>query len=185
MCCAVCCVLCAVLCAVFWIAGCVLCAVCCTAGCAGMGWDGVEWGGISWDVIWYAVLFYSHLSSALLYHAIPYSTITSTPPLPITHLSSALFQVTNRYARNLISMLLSKDPSRRPSPSRVLDHPFLSNKRYDALCCTLLLDDYDSVWLDVTVCGCLWTCVTVCDCMWMYARDWVWHISLQDHCVYH
>ena len=36
-------------------------------------------------------------------------------------------------------MLLSKDPIRRPSPSRVLDHPFLSNKRYLVPCFTFSL----------------------------------------------
>lgn len=37
-------------------------------------------------------------------------------------------QVTDRYARNLISTLLNKDPSRRPDSSRVLTHPFLTGR---------------------------------------------------------
>jgi serine/threonine protein kinase len=40
-----------------------------------------------------------------------------------------LSTVTDKYARNLLSLLLSRDPSKRPSPDRVLSHPFLSNKR--------------------------------------------------------
>jgi serine/threonine protein kinase len=40
-----------------------------------------------------------------------------------------LSTVTDKYARNLLSLLLSRDPSKRPSPDRVLNHPFLSNKR--------------------------------------------------------
>jgi hypothetical protein len=111
----------------------------------------------------HAMLCCSRISFALLYHAIPYSTITSTPTLSLTHLSYAPFQVTNRYARNLISMLLSKDPSRRPSPSRVLDHPFLSNKRYGTL--YFLRDKYYYMCLYVTVCYFIWLCVGVCGCV--------------------
>jgi serine/threonine protein kinase/Leucine-rich repeat (LRR) protein len=40
-----------------------------------------------------------------------------------------LFAVADKYARNLLSLLLSRDPKKRPSPDRVLHHPFLSNKR--------------------------------------------------------
>ena len=67
------------------------------------------------------------LCSFVLY---PLPSLHPSPSLASAMLCYALLQVANRYARNLISMLLSKDPSRRPSPSRVLDHPFLSNKRY-------------------------------------------------------
>jgi hypothetical protein len=40
-----------------------------------------------------------------------------------------LSNVRNPYARNLISQLLSKDPSNRPSIDRVLAHPFLSGRQ--------------------------------------------------------
>jgi serine/threonine protein kinase len=40
-----------------------------------------------------------------------------------------LSAVTDKYARNLLSLLLSRNPRKRPSPDRVLSHPFLSNKR--------------------------------------------------------
>ena len=47
------------------------------------------------------------------------------------YLSLLLFQIMNRYARNLVSLLLSKDPTKRPSLTRVMEHPFLTNKRCD------------------------------------------------------
>ena len=37
-------------------------------------------------------------------------------------------KVTDRYARNLISTLLNKDPSKRPDSSRVLSHPFITGR---------------------------------------------------------
>ena len=43
--------------------------------------------------------------------------------------SLSLSKITNRYARNLVSLLLSKDPKKRPSLTRVMEHPFLTNKR--------------------------------------------------------
>jgi serine/threonine protein kinase len=37
-----------------------------------------------------------------------------------------LSNVSDKYARNLLSLLLSEDPARRPDPTHVLSHPFLS-----------------------------------------------------------
>ena len=37
-------------------------------------------------------------------------------------------KIGDKNARNLVSRLLNKDPAKRPSPSAVLDHPFLSGK---------------------------------------------------------
>ena len=39
-----------------------------------------------------------------------------------------LAKVPDRYARNLISLLLHKDPEKRPLTNRVLSHPFLTGK---------------------------------------------------------
>jgi serine/threonine protein kinase len=40
-----------------------------------------------------------------------------------------LSNVDQRYARNLLSLLLSKDPTLRPTAERVLTHPFMSGRR--------------------------------------------------------
>jgi serine/threonine protein kinase/Leucine-rich repeat (LRR) protein len=37
--------------------------------------------------------------------------------------------VDNKYARNLLSLMLSKDPAKRPDAEHILTHPFLSGKR--------------------------------------------------------
>ena len=39
-----------------------------------------------------------------------------------------LSKITNVLARNLVSQMLTKDPKKRPTLTRVLSHPFLSNK---------------------------------------------------------
>ena len=39
---------------------------------------------------------------------------------------SKLSAVEDKYARNLLSLLLDKDPARRPDPSHVMSHPFIS-----------------------------------------------------------
>ena len=91
--------------------------------------------------LWCTALYCALQRCTVLCSALP---ILSTLPATLNLYSHPscrtllLLQVTNRYARNLISMLLSKDPIRRPSPSRVLDHPFLSNKRYLMPCFPLL-----------------------------------------------
>jgi hypothetical protein len=41
--------------------------------------------------------------------------------------------VGDKYARNLLSLLLDKDPSRRPDPSHVISHPFLSGQHPERL----------------------------------------------------
>jgi serine/threonine protein kinase len=48
-----------------------------------------------------------------------------TPSMKAAKLSN----VTHRYARNLLSLLLSKDPSLRPSAERVLMHPFITGQQ--------------------------------------------------------
>eukprot|EP01041_Mallomonas_annulata_P004901 gene4901-9775_t len=45
-----------------------------------------------------------------------------------------LSKITNDYARNLISQMLSKHPNNRPTLSRVLAHPFLSKKIVSRMC---------------------------------------------------
>jgi serine/threonine protein kinase len=44
-----------------------------------------------------------------------------------------LSQITNMEARNLISQMLMKDPSRRPTIERILAHPFISKKQVGRL----------------------------------------------------
>ena len=39
-----------------------------------------------------------------------------------------LSNITDRYARNLVSMMLTKDPTKRPDCDHVLQHPFLTGK---------------------------------------------------------
>jgi len=39
-----------------------------------------------------------------------------------------LSHIADKYARNLVSQLLSKDPAKRPTVQQVLHHPFLSGK---------------------------------------------------------
>jgi serine/threonine protein kinase len=39
-----------------------------------------------------------------------------------------LTEIPNTIARNLLAQMLSKDPRHRPSLSRILSHPFLSQK---------------------------------------------------------
>jgi serine/threonine protein kinase len=40
-----------------------------------------------------------------------------------------LARIPNRYARNLVSLLLTKDPTKRPSMERVLAHPFITGAK--------------------------------------------------------
>ena len=44
-----------------------------------------------------------------------------------------LSRITDRLARNLLGQMLQKDPQKRPKLSRVLAHPFLSNKKVDRM----------------------------------------------------
>ena len=44
-----------------------------------------------------------------------------------------LSRITNGLARNLLGQILQKDPQKRPKLSRVLAHPFLSNKKVDRM----------------------------------------------------
>ena len=47
-----------------------------------------------------------------------------------THLKSEkLSDIPDKTARNLLAQMLHKDPSRRPTLSRILAHPFLSGKK--------------------------------------------------------